>query len=98
MQCQAKSQAWALGSCSLESKKNVHFVGQILNISDVGDPQVIFLRKQSTSESGTTFTWPQSRDETENAAKDIVTILPKPTLGRREGLTFGVRFDFNKLH
>lgn len=51
MQCQAKSQAWALSSS----------------------------RKQSTSKSGTTFTWPQSRDETEIAAKDIVTILPKPT-------------------
>lgn len=84
---------WVLVRFDLKNKKNVHFVGQIVKISDICEPEVVFLRKHSENKHGTTFTWPTSRDETEVPSSDIVTILPEPSLGRRGELTFGVTFD-----
>ena len=73
--------------------KKVHFVGQVAKISDVGDPEVIFLRCKKKTKHSTTFSWPESRDETEVPSSDVIVVLPEPTLGRRGDLTFGVIFD-----
>lgn len=73
--------------------KKVHFVGQVAKISDVGDPEVIFLRCKNKTKHSTTFSWPESRDETEVPSSDVIAVLPEPTLGRRGDLTFGVIFD-----
>lgn len=78
-------------------KARVHFVGQVTKISDVGDPEVVFLRLFKTTNQGTIFHWPESRDETEVSSEDIITVLPEPILGRRGELIFGVSFNSYNL-
>uniref|UniRef100_A0A1B6FCA4 Uncharacterized protein n=1 Tax=Cuerna arida TaxID=1464854 RepID=A0A1B6FCA4_9HEMI len=79
---------------SFETKsKSLHFVGQVNQLNECGDPQVIFLRCKSKAKHGTTFYWPEKRDEYEVPSADVITVLPEPTLGRRGDLTFGVVFD-----
>lgn len=88
---------WVLVRFETKLKKNVCFVGQVVKISDIGDPEVIFLRHHKSDKHGTTFLWPPLRDITEIPSTDIITVLPEPDLGRRGELMFPVSFASYKL-
>lgn len=81
---------WVLVSFPTKKKK-VYYVGQIIKFAESKEPVITFLKKTSNTHS--TFTWPEKPDESEVLSSDIEIVLPEPQLGRRGVLIFPVSFN-----
>lgn len=77
------------------SKKSIkHYVGVVLSVNNANSPVVKYCRKKSKAEGETVFTFPLIDDISEvKHTEDIVTKLPKPTIGRRGQIIFKMLFN-----
>ncbi|XP_029343531.1 uncharacterized protein LOC100569966 isoform X2 [Acyrthosiphon pisum] len=85
---------WVLIKYKLEGKsaKSLHYVGIIKEVFD-GKHKIKFVKLKSENKHSTTFVYPIADDIDEVSESDIICSLPKPTIGRRGQLVFGITFS-----
>lgn len=85
---------WVLVKYDIEGKsiRVKHYVGIIKGVND-GVFKIKFVKLKAEDKRSTTFVYPIADDIDEVLESDIISSLPKPVIGRRNQLVFGITFN-----